>query len=91
LANWPDDPSHLRSVLISPECSTEKQIENSAIALENAHLACAAAVQSRNYQQQLLQAEIDKFAVGATNFTIFRIRPIWRRLARRKSRPAPTG
>jgi outer membrane protein len=26
----------------------------------------AAAVESRNYQQQLLQAEIDKFAVGAS-------------------------
>jgi outer membrane protein len=48
-----------------------QQIENAAIALENAHQAYAAAVESRNYQQQLLQAEIDKFAVGAsTNFMI---------------------
>ena len=46
-------------------------MENAAIALENAHEAYAAAVESRNYQQQLLQAEIDKFAVGAsTNFLI---------------------
>ena len=44
---------------------------NAAIAVENAHQAYAAAVESRNYQQQLLQAEIDKFAVGAsTNFMI---------------------
>jgi outer membrane protein len=48
-----------------------QQIENAAVALENAHQAYAAAVESRNYQQQLLQAEIDKFAVGAsTNFMI---------------------
>ncbi|MGI4758611.1 MAG: TolC family protein, partial [Janthinobacterium lividum] len=48
-----------------------QQIENSAIALENAHESYAAAVESRNYQQQLLQAEIDKFAVGAsTNYLI---------------------
>ncbi len=48
-----------------------QQIENASIALETAHQAYAAAVESRNYQQQLLQAEIDKFAVGAsTNFMI---------------------
>ncbi len=48
-----------------------QQIENAVIALENAHQPYAAAVKSRNYQQQLLQAEIDKFAVGAsTNFLI---------------------
>jgi outer membrane protein len=48
-----------------------QQIENAAIAVENAHQAYAAAVESRDYQQQLLQAEIDKFAVGAsTNFMI---------------------
>ena len=47
------------------------QIENAAVALENAHEAYAAAVESRNYQQQLLQAEIDKFSVGAsTNYLI---------------------
>ncbi len=46
-------------------------IEASAIALETAHQAYAAAVESRNFQQQLLQAEIDKFAVGAsTNLLI---------------------
>lgn len=48
-----------------------QQVENSAIALENAHEAYTAAVESRNYQQQLLQAEIDKFSVGAsTNYLI---------------------
>jgi outer membrane protein len=53
------------------ENDIRQQIENSAIALENAHQAYAAAVESRNYQQQLLQAEMDKFAVGAsTNFMI---------------------
>ena len=53
------------------ENDIRQQIENAAIALESAHQAYAAAVESRNYQQQLLQAEIDKFAVGAsTNFMI---------------------
>ena len=53
------------------ENDIRQQIENASIALENAHEAYAAAVESRNYQQQLLQAEIDKFAVGAsTNFLI---------------------
>ena len=41
------------------------------VALENAHEAYAAAVESANYQQQLLQAEIDKFSVGeSTNYLI---------------------
>ena len=53
------------------ENDIRQQIENASIALETAHQAYAAAVESRNYQQQLLQAEIDKFAVGAsTNFMI---------------------
>ncbi|MGI4853557.1 MAG: TolC family protein [Janthinobacterium lividum] len=53
------------------ENDVRQQIENSAIALENAHEAYAAAVESRNYQQQLLQAEVDKFSVGAsTNYLI---------------------
>jgi outer membrane protein TolC len=53
------------------ENDIRQQIENAAIAVENAHQAYGAAVESRNYQQQLLQAEIDKFAVGAsTNFMI---------------------
>jgi outer membrane protein len=48
-----------------------QQIENASIALENAHQSYAAAVESRDYQGQLLQAEIDKFSVGAsTNFLI---------------------
>ena len=53
------------------ENDIRQQVENSTIALENAHQAYGAAVESRNYQQQLLQAEIDKFSVGAsTNFQI---------------------
>ena len=53
------------------ENQVRQQIENAAIALENAHEAYAAAVQSRDYQQQLLQAEKDKFSVGeSTNFLI---------------------
>ena len=53
------------------ENDIRQQIENSAIALENAHEAYAAAVESANFQQQLLQAEVDKFSVGAsTNYLI---------------------
>ena len=53
------------------ENDIRQQIENASIAIENAHQAYGAAVESRNYQQQLLQAEIDKFTVGAsTNFLI---------------------
>ena len=56
---------------IKLENDIRQQIENAAIALENAHQAYAAAVESRNYQQQLLTAEKDKFAVGAsTNYLI---------------------
>jgi outer membrane protein len=48
-----------------------QQVENAAITLESAHEAYTAAVESRNYEQQLLQAEIDKFSVGAsTNYMI---------------------
>ncbi|WP_263357269.1 TolC family protein [Acidicapsa ligni] len=48
-----------------------QQIENSATALESAQQTYAAAVESVNYQQQLLQAEIDKFSVGeSTNYMI---------------------
>jgi outer membrane protein len=53
------------------ENDIRQQIENAAVAVENAHQAYGASVESRNYQQQLLQAEIDKFAVGAsTNYMI---------------------
>ena len=56
---------------IKVENDIRQQIENAAIALENAHQAYGAAVESRNYQQQLLQAEKDKFSVGeSTNFLI---------------------
>jgi outer membrane protein TolC len=47
------------------------EIENAAIAVDVARTAYAAAVRSRMYQEQLLQAEKEKFAVGAsTNFFI---------------------
>ncbi|SEC61604.1 Outer membrane protein TolC [Terriglobus roseus] len=53
------------------ENDIRQQIENASVALENAHEAYTAAVESRDYQQQLLTAEIDKFAVGAsTNYMI---------------------
>jgi outer membrane protein len=53
------------------ENGIRQQVEGASIALENAHQAYAAAVESRNFQQQLLQAEIDKFSVGeSTNYLI---------------------
>ena len=53
------------------ENQVRQQIEQAAIALENSHQAYGAAVESRNFQEQLLQAEKDKFAVGeSTNFLI---------------------
>ncbi len=60
-----------QSRTVQLENEIRQQIENASIALDTAHQAYAAAVESRNYQQQLLQAEMDKFAVGAsTNFLI---------------------
>ncbi len=53
------------------ENDVRQQVENASIALESAHQAYGASVESRNYQQQLLQAEIDKLSVGAsTNFLV---------------------
>ena len=53
------------------ENQIRQQIEQAAIAVETAHQAYTAAVESRNFQQQLLQAEKDKFSVGeSTNFLI---------------------
>ena len=47
------------------------EIENAAIAVDVARTAYTAAVRSRFYQEQVLQAEKEKFAVGAsTNFFI---------------------
>jgi len=47
------------------------EIENASIAVEVARTAYSAAVRSRMYQEQLLQAEKEKLAVGAsTNFFI---------------------
>ncbi len=48
-----------------------EQIESSVIALQTARSALAAAIQSREYQQQLVDAEKDKLSVGAsTNFLV---------------------
>jgi outer membrane protein TolC len=56
---------------VKMENDVRQQVENAAIALEVAHQAYAASVESSNYQQQLLQAEIDKLAVGAsTHFMV---------------------
>jgi outer membrane protein len=43
-----------------------EQVENSVIALQTARSALAAATQSREYQEQLLDAEKDKLTVGAS-------------------------
>ena len=48
-----------------------EQVENSVIALQTARSALAAATQSRQYQEQLVDAEKDKLSVGAsTNFLV---------------------
>ena len=48
-----------------------EQVENSIIALQTARSALNAAVESRRYQEQLLDAERDKLTVGAsTNFLV---------------------
>jgi outer membrane protein len=48
-----------------------EQVENAVIALQTARSALEAATQSRQYQEQLVQAERDKLTVGAsTNFLV---------------------
>jgi len=48
-----------------------EQVEASVIALQTARSALAAAIQSRQYQEQLVDAEKDKLSVGAsTNFLV---------------------
>jgi outer membrane protein len=48
-----------------------EQVENSVIALQTARSALEAAIQSRQYQEQLVSAEKDKLTVGAsTNFLV---------------------
>jgi outer membrane protein len=48
-----------------------EQVENSVIALRTARSALQAAAESRQYQEQLVSAERDKFTVGAsTNFLV---------------------
>ena len=43
-----------------------EQVENATIALRTARTALNAAIQSRNYQEQLVDAEKDKLTVGAS-------------------------
>lgn len=43
-----------------------EEVENAVIALESARSALSAAIQSRQYQEQLLSAEKDKLSVGAS-------------------------
>lgn len=53
------------------ENQVRTDIESSVVALQNAQAAYQAAVQSRQYQEVLLEAERDKLSVGAsTNFLI---------------------
>ncbi len=48
-----------------------EQVENSTIALQTARSALNAAIQSRTYQEQLVEAERDRLSVGAsTNFLV---------------------
>jgi outer membrane protein TolC len=48
-----------------------EQVESSVIALRTARTALNAATQSRQYQEQLVSAERDKFSVGAsTNYLV---------------------
>ena len=48
-----------------------EDVENSVIALETARSALKAAIESRDYQQQLVDAERDRLSVGAsTNFLV---------------------
>ncbi|MDQ2713149.1 MAG: TolC family protein, partial [Acidobacteriota bacterium] len=48
-----------------------EQVENSVIALQTARSALNAAIESRRYQEQLVDAERDKLSVGAsTNFLV---------------------
>ncbi|HMF74952.1 MAG TPA: TolC family protein [Bryobacteraceae bacterium] len=48
-----------------------QQVENAVIALQTARSALEAATQTRQYQEQLVQAERDKLTVGAsTNFLV---------------------
>ncbi|MBV9405112.1 MAG: TolC family protein, partial [Acidobacteriaceae bacterium] len=48
-----------------------EDVENSVIALQTARSALNAAIQSRHYQEQLVDAEKDKLSVGAsTNFLV---------------------
>jgi len=57
------------------ENDIRQQIENAAIALETAQQAYEAAVESTNYQQELLRTELDKLSVGAsTNLNVIQDR-----------------
>ena len=58
-----------RTQLLANE--VREQVENSVIALQTARSALNAAIESRQYQEQLVDAERDKLSVGAsTNFLV---------------------
>jgi outer membrane protein TolC len=53
------------------ENQVREQVESSVIALRTARSALSAAAEARQYQEQLVSAERDKFSVGAsTNFLV---------------------
>lgn len=53
------------------ENQVREQVENASIALRTARSALNAAIQSRQYQEQLVEAEKDKLSVGAsTSFLV---------------------
>ncbi|MFL6463445.1 MAG: TolC family protein [Bryobacteraceae bacterium] len=61
--------SQARTQLLANQ--VREQVENAAIALQTARSAFNAAVQSRIYQEQLVEAERDRLSVGAsTNFLV---------------------
>lgn len=61
--------SQARTQILANE--VREDVENSLIALQTARTALQAAIQSRNYQQQLVDAERDRLSVGAsTNFLV---------------------
>ena len=75
------------------ENQVRDEIENALTALQVGRAAYVAAVRSRQFQEQLLDAEIQKLSVGASvNFFIVQDEASWRRRARPKWWPAaPTS
>ena len=56
--------SQARTQLLANQ--VREQVENAVIALQTARSALNAAVESRRYQEQLVEAERDKLTVGAS-------------------------